>query len=242
MADQLRKLTSELSLLIFITTSFILFKLTFEKEVGTELVSTYYGFLIIAWGVFLAVKANAYSSQVNQVQGNSAQSLLYAGIAFAVFTVLYLVLNFMLRQSILPIPVTDAQLSQTVFQSIFGGLVYQSSVDFSQLTTVKYYLFGVLIPLIETIVIVRLFDFLAWVGDVTITNLKDPKNWSIIFGVSYLFMFFHLKIRGLNNNVDLAMTFLFAIVTLILVSITKEFEAANEFHIGTNMSALIYGR
>lgn len=240
MADQLRKLTSELSLLIFITTLFILFKLTFEKEVGTELVSTYNGFIILAWGIYLA--RSAYTSQVNQVQGNSAQSLLYAGIAFVIFTGLYSVVGFLFRQSVLPITATEAQLSQTVFQSIFGGLVKQSGIDFSQLTGVKYLLFGIIIPLIETIVIVRLYDFLAWVGNVTITNLKDPKNWAIIIGVSYLFMFFHLKVRGINNNIDLAMTFLFAIMTLLLVSKIKEFESANYLHIGTNMSALIYGR
>jgi len=142
----------------------------------------------------------------------------------------------------LPVSATEAQLAQSAFQSMFGGLVKQAGIDFSQLTQVQLFLFGVLIPLIETLVIVRLYDFFAWVGSINISDLKDPKNHALIFTISYLFMFFHLKVRGVNNNVDLAMTFLFAYISLILVAKLKEFEAANEFHVGTNLVAILYGR
>ena len=54
-------------------------------------------------------------------------------------------------------------------------------------------------------------------------------------------MYFHLKVRGLNNNVDLAMTFVFGFISLILVGITKEMESANQFHVATNLLALRYG-
>src|SRR3990167_7235742 len=133
MADQIRRLTSEISLLIFISLSFAIFKLTFEKNVGTELISTYTGFLFIAWGVFSAYKLGLFDSQVKQISGNSAQSLLYAGGAIGLFAIAYSGVNFVFRQSVLPFTATEAQLSQTVFQSIFGGMVQQAGIDFSQL-------------------------------------------------------------------------------------------------------------
>ena len=64
---------------------------------------------------------------------------------------------------------------------------------------------------------------------------------AIITIVATAFTYFHLKVRGINNNVDLAMTFLFAYLSLTLVIITKEPESANEFHVGTNLLALRYG-
>ena len=116
-----------------------------------------------------------------------------------------------------------------------------SGVDFSQLTPVKYYLFGFWIPVTETLTIISLFIFLIWIFNVPI-DLKDPRIHAIIIIIASAFTHFHLKVRGINNNIDLAMTFLFAYISLVIVAKTMEFESANQFHVGTNVLALTYGK
>jgi len=241
MIDIIKRLTSEPTLLIIILTSFILFKTTFEKEVGTEIIAIYIPMAILSLAIFLFKQQGVITTQIKPVTGNSAQSLLSSGIAIIGFTALYSLVNNLFRQSVLPIQATSEQLSQTAFQSFFGALVKFASVDFSQLTPIKYYLFGVLIPLTETLALVGLFIFFIWVFNITL-DLKNPRLHGLIITLATLFMWFHLKVRGVNNNLDLAMTFLFAYLTFILVTRLKEYESANEFHVGTNVLALVYGR
>ena len=240
MADTIRRLTSEPSILIIILASLILFKTTFEKEVGTELVSIYLTMTVLNIVMLFTKREGIIHSEIKQIAGNSGQSLLYAGGAVIGFSALYSLVNTFLRQSVL-VTSTTASLSQSVFQSAFNGLVKFSTVDFSQLTPVKYYLFGGLIPIVETLTIINMMIFLAWIFDVP-NDLKNPRLLSIIALVSVLFMIFHLKVRGINNNIDLIMTFIFSFVSLILVAKTKEPEPANEFHVATNVLALRFGQ
>lgn len=242
MADLIKKITSEPAIILIILTSLTLFKTTFEQEVGTEIITIYLTMVVLDGFLYLFDYLGIIRSDVGAISGNSTRSLLYAGGAIIGFALLYNLVNTLFRQSVLPISASEVELQQSVFQSAFGALVKFSSVDFSQITAIKYYLFGVLIPLIETRVISRLYGALAWMTNISITNLRNPRTHGLIIIISTLFMFFHLKVRGVNNNIDLVMTFLFAYISLILVSIFKEMEAANEFHVGTNMLALAYGR
>ena len=68
------------------------------------------------------------------------------------------------------------------------------------------------------------------------------KNWALIGIIAGLFMFFHLKVRGINNNVDLMMTFVFAVVSLYLVARSREMESANYLHILWNSMAVLFGK
>lgn len=239
MSDTLRKLTSEPALIILILVSLLFFKTTFEKEAGTEIVAIYLIMAVVALAIFILKKLDVITTEVNPKSGNSVESLLWAVGAIVGFTALYSVVNLMFRQSILP--VQSSGLGQTAFQSFFGALVRFSSVDFSQLTPIKYYLFGYIIPITETITLIGLMIFLVWMLN-TPLNLKNPRVHAVITILAVLFMFFHLKVRGVNNNIDLAMTFLFGYITLVLAVKLKEYEAANGFHIGTNLLSLIYGR
>ncbi len=241
MANTLERITSEPAVILIILTSLIFFKTTFEKEVGTEIVSIYQVMITLVIVMFFLKKEGIITSEIRQIQGNSGESLLYAGGALIGFSALYSLVNTLFRQSILPIQATAQQLNQSVFQSVFSGLVKFSSVDFSQLTPIKYYLFGFVIPITETLTIIGLMVFLTWIFNESL-SIKNPRLHAIIILISSLFMFFHLKVRGINNNIDLVMTFLFAYLSLLMAAYLKESEAPNEFHIGTNLLALIYGR
>lgn len=234
MTDTLKKITSESSLIIIILISLLLFKTTFEKEIGTEIVTIYLSMTVLNIVIYILKKDGTITTQIRQKEGNSAESLLWAGGAIIGFTALYSVVNTLFGRV--------AETSQTAFQSFFSALVKFSGVDFGQLTPVKYYLFGFLIPVTETLTIIGIFVFIAWLFNVSVTNIKDPRVHAIIAIVSSAFMYFHLKVRGINNNIDLAMTFLFGYLSLLIAAKTMEIESANEFHVGTNLLALIYGR
>src|SRR3990167_11408414 len=107
MIDIIKRLTSEPTLLIIILTSFILFKTTFEKEVGTEIIAIYIPMAIIRLAIFLFKQQGVITTQIKPVTGNSAQSLLFSGIAIIAFTTLYSLVNNLFRQSVLPIQATS---------------------------------------------------------------------------------------------------------------------------------------
>ena len=238
--DVIRKLTSEPAVFFLISLSLVLIVTLFNEELGTQIFKIYGALLILDLIIHLLFP----NIEVKSVSGNTATALLYAGIAFAGLYILYGVVQFMFRQSVLPVTATEQQLAQSVFQTVFQSFSTFSSqmVDFSKLTVVKYYLFGFLIPIQETRAIGRIYGAVAQIANVQIGNFRNIKNWSIIILVSILFMYFHLKVRGVNNNIDLAMTFLFALVSLFIIGKFREVESANYLHIGWNSFALFLGR
>ena len=238
MTNEIRKLTSEPSIFLLIFLSLLLIKLTTNRELGTEIISVY-GLMLI--GDYLLFN---FGSDVRSQSGNTGQSLLYAGIALVVMFGLYQGVIYALRQSILPIPATQSQLTQSVFQTVFQSMTRfgAQEVDLSGFLSFNIYLFGFLIPIMETRVIGRIYGFIAKLTNINISNFKSFRNWSLIVAVSILFMYFHLKVRGINNNIDLAITFLFAVVSLFLIGKFRELESANYTHIGWNSLSLFLGK
>lgn len=236
--NQFTRLTKEPAVFLLIFISLLLIKLTFDKELGTEIITIYATMLL---GDFILF---GFNSEVRSVSGNSAQSLLYAGAGLLGLFVLYQVVQFFFRQSVLPVEASTQQLSQSIFQTVYQSTITFSGqqIDFSKFYYVKFYLFGFLIPIMETRAIGRIYGAVANLTNININNLRSLKNWALISLVSILFMYFHLKVRGANNNLDLAMTFLFAVVSLVLVSKFRELESANYLHIGWNSLALALGK
>ena len=238
MADEIKRLTSEPAVFLLIFLSLLLIKLLTPKELGTEIISVY-GLMLL--GDFLLF---SFGSDIRSQSGNTAQSLLYAGISLVVLFGLYQGVIYTLRQSILPISATQAQLTQSVFQTIFHSMTrFQAQeIDLSQFLSFNVYLFGTLIPIMETRVIGRIYGFVAKLTSINVSDFRSFRNWFLIIAVSILFMWFHLKVRGINNNIDLAITFLFAVVSLFLVGKFRELESANYTHIGWNTFSLFLGK
>lgn len=238
MALDIKKLTSEPAVFLLIFISLLLFRLTFNKELATDII-TIFGFMLagdfILWSI---------GSEVQSVSGNSAEALLWAGGSLVVLFLLYQFVNIIFRQSILPISASEAQLSQSVFQTVYQSMINFSGVtiDFSKFAAIKMYLFGFIIPLIETRVIARIYGMLGSLTNINISNFRDPRNLGLIALISFLFMWFHLQVRGINNNIDLLMTFLFGVVSLFLIGKFREIESAAELHVGWNSLALALGR
>ena len=237
--DRIKRLTSEPAVFLLIFTSLLLFRLTFNKELANDII-TIFGFMLI--GDFILFQIG--QSDIRSVSGNTPTAVFHASIALVVLFVLYQLVNVVMRQSVLPLGASEQQLSQSVFQTVYQSLVKFSGqeIDFSQFKAIKYYLFGFIIPLVETRVLGRIYGMLGNLNNINISNFRSWKTWGLITSVSLLFMYFHLQVRGVNNNIDLAMTFLFAVISLYLVGKFRELESANWLHVGWNSLALALGK
>ena len=237
--NQIRKLTSEPAVFLLIFTSLLLFRLTFNKELANDII-TIFGFMLIGDFILFQLGQN----DIRSVSGNTGQSIINATIALGVLFGLYQVVNFTLRQSVLPLDATSTQLQQTVFQTVYQSLVQFSGqvVDLSVLKPIKYYLFGFIIPLVETRVLGRIYGTVGNLTNINIGNSKSAKTWALRVLIALLFMWFHLQVRGVNNNIDLVMTFLFGLITSYLVGKFRELESANWLHVMWNTLALALGK
>lgn len=240
--DSIKKLTSEPAVFLFLFTSLLLVKLLTPTALGTEII-TIYGYMLL--GAFaLWYFGREIGSEVRSVPGNTFQSLTTAGVAIIILFMVYQVLIYFFRQSTLPFSATEAQLSQTVFQTVFQSFTKFGSydIDFTKSPFGNVFLFAVVIPLTETITIARMYGVGAKLTNINIGDFRSTKTWALIGMIASLFMYFHLKVRGVNNNLDLAITFLFAVITLVIVGRNKDIEAANYTHMGWNGLAVILGR
>ena len=240
--DQIKKLTSEPAIFAFLFTSLLLVKLLTPTALGTEII-TIYGYMLL--GAFaLWYFGTKIGSEVGSVSGNTAKSMTIAGIGIFILFIIYQVFVYFFRQSSLPFSVTDAQATQTVFQTVFQSFTKFGTydIDFTKSPLGNIFLFAIVIPLTETITISRLYGLVAKIFSIQIGDFRSHRTWALIGIIASLFMYFHLKVRGVNNNLDLAITFLFAITSLYMVGKFREIEPANYTHIGWNGMALIFGR
>ncbi len=206
--------------------------------------ATLYAILTIATYFFKGKKI----VDINEVKKNTPNALLYAGIAFVIFISISVVVFGFLGKNI---PQTQPPTTQPQSILVISSTFSQSFLpNFSQLFTAQpllagniyalIFVWGILIPYIETILFITIFVFLT--KNIIKTdpyNLKKLEVWMLIIGVSILFMFFHIQAKGITNNASLILTVIFSTVMLTLYSITKEMEASIYFHQTNNTLAII---
>ncbi len=96
---------------------------------------------------------------------------------------------------------------------------------------------GILIPLGETLTFGRIFEAgLDFINErVGITF----KAILIVIGLSFAFALFHIAAKGIQNNLALLMTFIFMVISLILILIRKQLLDAILFHIIANTTSIV---
>jgi len=234
--DTLRKVLSEPFLIVFLLITGLLMVTNFEEELGLRLTKIYIWMFTGYIALYLLHQTGILRTEVESVPNNSGQSLLFASIAIAVFLALFGLLG-QIVQSVAP--VTQEQLSKTFFQTIFQAT--STIVDFNKAFYVSLFLFTLWIPLIENAVLIRVYGAIASVTNIKIGN-NDVRNWSLRVLLGMAFMFFHLRVFGINNNIHLAITLLFGTTLLYLVGRFKDMESSNYMHIGWNTFAYLFGR
>jgi len=101
----------------------------------------------------------------------------------------------------------------------------------------KFASFGILIPIIETPAFARLMEWLSHTIGAKET-LTSIKMWIVVIITSLIFALFHLTAKGLYANDLLFVTFLFMVLSLVMVIHFKELKQAILFHIIINSVAM----
>lgn len=153
---------------------------------------------------------------------NRIKAVLWALGAFLVFTRVAPMVSNLFGMSL------DSQSIMSLFASLSPLL---------QSKWMKFFSFGVLIPIVETIAFARLMEWLSnWIK--TKETLKSFGMWIVIPITSLIFSLFHLTAKGLYANSLLFVTFLFMVLSLVMVLKFKELKQAILFHIIINSVAL----
>ena len=226
----IKKLTSEPTIYVFTGLFILLMILTSSEQFSTRLASVY-GFMILI--DIIIAQSIMPRLNINPVGGNTFSSILWAAGAILLLSLIYNGLNVVAR----------ASADGSAFSRNFASIKAQAalfSIEFEKIPFLSFLLFGVVIPIIETRLLARIFDFLTQTFQIAYTKFSSSLISVMIFCAS-IFTYFHFKVRGLNNNVDLLLTFIFAIITCIMFVKFKEAESATEFHIGWNSLAILKG-
>lgn len=103
----------------------------------------------------------------------------------------------------------------------------------ANLPLLTFFVFTFLIPFIETQAIARLLNFFTTAFKIpTELKISNYQLWAAFAFVSGIFVWLHVRVRGLGAGVDFAhiLTFLFAMASCFMIIKSREFEGAWHFH------------
>ena len=230
-----RKLTSEPTIYVATGLFLLLMILTSSDNFSIKLASVYGTMIGLDFAIsqFITPRVN-----INPIANNSLQSISYAIGAILLLMVFYSILNAVARQSALVGTPEGSALSRNF--AIIKQQATIFSIEFEKIPVLSFLLFGIVIPVIETRLVSRIFDFITQTFSIAY-NRFNATLISVIIFIAGLFTYFHFKVRGLNNNIDLLLTFIFGVMTVLLIIKFKEAESATEFHIGWNAASILKG-
>ena len=232
------------SILIFLTISLI-----FTNLYVSEQLSNLYTILAVM-GVVL-ILADKKETFVHKVKTTKWNEILIRGtvLYIAWIGISFLIGNFIgtgfnavgIGETVHPI--------QSINDVVYGQQIQASDVTFANLIGVTYFVWAFFIPTIESLVILALLpDFLisilgAFTKNPVSLDIKKPNigTFIIIFGLALFWVFIHLKAKGVLDSVALAITFIFAIVTLIGVFVWKAYIEIIIMHVIGNGIAISQG-
>jgi len=119
-------------------------------------------------------------------------------------------------------------------------LLAASAPVFSQSPIINWVVFGILIAYIETYTFfVTALDLFSSMFKVQITkrNILNPKMLTIMFGLSLLFLFYHVTAKGIASEATLILVFFMAFISLVTIIYTLDARPALIIHIMANSIA-----
>ena len=175
----------------------------------------------------------------NQIPRNTGTAVTVALIAFGVFIGITFIFTALFQgTAFLQGNVDTNTVPQLILRNGFAatGLSAEEPI-FANNKLLTYYQFGIVIPFIETRLIIRLWEFLARSFNISLLTAphKSVKMFAVMFLISGFFMFFHSEVKGVEDNVALGMTFIFAFMSLEIARRSREMEGATYFHVINNL-------
>jgi len=215
----------------FIVVFLLFLLLAFDKDMALV-------YLLIMFGDFIWVMTDSNISFPLSKKGGGWTNIIeaFAGLGIFLFISTFLVSIFS-PQSILAGGVLGG--SQSIFHLLATSTpILQGS---KVLTLVGW---GILIPIIETSFFNgRLLEGLCTYAEPVVGHKIDPTKFStalfvVMLIVASLFTLFHITAKGLNS-VALLVTFIFSIISSLLVMRQRELKGATIMHVVVNSLAVI---
>lgn len=205
--------------------------LAFMAVTFNQTLALIYGLMLLLILVFYAIRKEwGGKILINSEQKNTLQSLALA-IGFLFIFMFIVVLLTSLFQSSLKVPPS--------VQTFFAHQFASSAPILANSRLLTFLAWGIMIPILETRFFGLLYEFVGRQTNVEIFNLKSFSTWILILLIASLFTWFHIQAKGVHDVVAWMVTFVFGVLTCILISITKEFESATYFHIINNTLTIL---
>lgn len=116
---------------------------------------------------------------------------------------------------------------------VFATTAFGESVAMGKLV------FGLLIPIIETVFFfVVLPTWALWKMGKTLKRELSMDNIILVIAFAAIFTIFHATSKGLTNNIDLLATFVFGVISMVLVIYFRTILPALILHPGVNSKAV----
>lgn len=136
--------------------------------------------------------------------------------------------------------------SSTILSGNFFGSIIQSLASsvpaLSESKELAIFAWGVLIPIIETrIFFGRWFEFVADKAGAVLTKsgLSSIRTWIVMIFVSGTFAIFHLTSKASTGDIGFITTFIFGMISCIMVLWFQELKQAVGTHIFSNSIAVL---
>ena len=205
--------------------------LAFMAVTFNQTLALIYGLMLTIILVFYAIRKEwGGRLLVNSNPNNTIPAIAMAIGSLFIFVFIVVILTT-LFQSTFKVPPTV----QTFFKHQFASTA--PILAHSQLLT--FLAWGIMIPILETRFFGLLYEFVAKQTSTNIYNLRTLRTWALIFLIAGLFTWFHIQAKGLVDIVAWMITFVFGVVTCVLISLTREFETATYLHIFNNSITIL---
>lgn len=207
-----------LTILLGVILLFLL--INFNRELGL----IYIGMLIVDYMIIDSMRTLRFPMEKDT---SRLMDILYGVAAYLTFTII----SSFTMSAIDP---------QAIFGGILGALQKLAATTpiLSSSPILTFIGWGIIIPIIETrFFFGRLMEIIAEKTKTTI-SLLDVKSWFVFILVSAVFALFHISARAITatqfDEIALLMTFIFGLMSCIIVVWLKELSAATYFHIMNN--------
>ncbi|MAG61799.1 hypothetical protein CMI43_03220 [Candidatus Pacearchaeota archaeon] len=218
----------EIIITTFLLISLIFLAINFNLQLGT-IFST-----MILTSVFLYFALPATITH-NTKPKNTFNAVIIAAFSLAIL----LIITFFVSSAFQGILNVTAQPTLgSILSSGFSTLGIDKVVQSTEPVLAKnplitLFAFGVIIATIETRFLARIAEALGKFTNIDITKI-NIKSIALFVLVSLIFVWYHFNAKGVNANVALFLTFIFAMISLILISRFKEIESATYLHVFNN--------
>lgn len=172
-----------------------------------------------------------YPSKVilNSVPGNTGRALMIGAIAYVVFMAIAIATMVVLQFGAVEKSPTEA-----FFRAQWQAGANPLKPIFADNPFFIFLSYGIVIPILETRITGRFLNILTDQFNIRINDFRNWQLWAIYAFISAGAVIFHLQAKGITDNVALTLTFVFWMITCVLISYTKELESAVHVHIINN--------